>query len=145
TPGTIKYNYANNSSSNAIYNASPACGDGTVKLPSGLTPQPCVTLGVDRNIRTPYVSKWNLDVQRAITNNLSIDVAYVGNHGTKLVGLSDLNQPRLGKGSRPGWGKPANPGSPAGQCLASAKTGYDNCSPDSGAERAARPFNARFP
>jgi hypothetical protein len=145
TPGTIKYNYANNSSNNVIYNAAPACGDGTVTLPSGLKPQPCVVLGVDRNIRTPYVSKWNLDVQRAITNNLSIDVAYVGNHGTKLVGLTDLNQPQLVNGFSPGWGNPAAPGSPANQCLASARTGYDNCSPDTGAEQAARPFNTRFP
>ena len=145
TPGTIKYNYANNSSNNPIYNAAPACGDGTVKLPSGLTPQPCVVLGVDRNIRTPYVSKWNLDVQHAITTNLSIDVAYVGNHATKLIGISDLNQPNLVNGFSPGWGNPANPNSPAGQCLASASTGYDNCNPDSGAEQAARPYNAKFP
>jgi hypothetical protein len=145
TPGTIKYNYANNSSSNPIYNASPACGDGTVTLSSGLTPQPCVVLGADRNIRTPYVSKWNLDVQRAITTNLSLDVAYVGNHATKLFGLSDLNQPQLVNGFSPGWGNPANPNSPAGQCLASASTGYDNCNPDTAAEQAARPYNARFP
>ena len=39
-----------------------------------------------RNIRTPYVSNWNLDIQHAITNNLSIDIGYVGNHGTKLLG-----------------------------------------------------------
>ncbi|HXA68704.1 MAG TPA: TonB-dependent receptor [Bryobacteraceae bacterium] len=145
TPGTIKYNYANNSASNPIYNASPACGDGTVTLASGLTPQPCVTLAADRNIRTPYVSKWNLDIQRAITNNLSLDVAYVGNHATKLFGLTDLNQPRSVGGFSPGWGNPANPNSPAGQCLASASTGYDNCNPDSAAEQAARPYNARFP
>jgi hypothetical protein len=145
TPGTIKYNYFNNSSSNPIYNAAPACGDGSVTLASGLTPQPCVTLGVDRNIRTPYVSKWNLDVQHAITNNLSIDVAYVGNHATKLIGISDLNQPLSVGGFSPGWGNPANPNSPAGQCLASAKTGFDNCNPDTDAEQAARPYNAKFP
>jgi len=144
-PGTIKYNYANNSSSNPIYSASPACGDGTVTLSSGLTPQPCVTLAADRNIRTPYVSKWNLDIQRAITNNLSLDVAYVGNHATKLFGLTDLNQPQSVGGFSPGWGNPANPNSPAGQCLASASTGYDNCNPDSAAEQAARPYNAKFP
>jgi hypothetical protein len=99
---------------------------------------------VDRNIRTPYVSKWNLDVQRAITNNLSLDVAYVGNHGTKLVGLSDLNQPQQVGGFSPGWGNPAVKGTPANDCLASGPA-FDNCGPDSGAEQAARPFNARFP
>src|SRR4029077_16864344 len=30
---------------------------------------PCNILGVNRNLRTPYVSSWNLNIQRAITNN----------------------------------------------------------------------------
>ena len=142
--GTIKYNWANNSSNTPIYSASPACGDGTVTLPSGLKPQPCTVMGVDRNLRTPYISKWNLDIQRAITNNLSLDIAYVGNHGTKLVGLTDLNQPQLVGGFSPGWGNPAIASSPAGGCLASAPK-YDNCSPDTAAEQAARPFASKFP
>jgi len=144
TPGTVKYNYANNGPNTPIYSAAPACGDGTVKLPTGVTPQPCVVLGVDRNLRTPYVSTWNAGIQRAITNSLSLDVSYVGNHATKLIGLTDLNQPRLVNGFSPGWGNPANPNSPAGQCLASAPA-YDNCNPDGAAEQAARPYYARFP
>jgi hypothetical protein len=143
--GTIKYNWFNNSTNTPIYSAAPACGDGTVTLADGRKPQPCVIMGVDRNLRTPYVGKWNLDIQHAFTSNLSVDIAYVGNHGTKLVGLTDINQPRLIGGFSPGWGNPANPTSPAGQCIASARTGYDNCSPDTGAEQAARPFAARFP
>jgi hypothetical protein len=144
TPGTVKYNYANNGPNTPIYSAAPACGDGTVKLPTGVTPQPCVVLGVDRNLRTPYVSTWNAGIQRAITNSLSLDVSYVGNHATKLIGLADLNQPRLVNGFSSGWGNPANPNSPAGQCLASAPA-YDNCNPDGAAEQAARPYYARFP
>jgi hypothetical protein len=142
--GTIKYNYANNSSNTPIYSASPACGDGTVTLPSGYKPQPCNIMGVDKNLRTPYISKWSLDIQRAITNNLSLDVAYVGNHGTKLVGLTDLNQPQLVGGFSPGWGNPSVKGTPAADCLASAPA-YDNCSPDTAAEKAARPFASKFP
>jgi hypothetical protein len=142
TPGTVKYGWASNGPNAPIYSASPACGDGTVTLPSGLKPQRCVVLGVDRNLRTPYVTKWNLDIQRAITNNLSIDVAYVGNHATKLVGLTDLNQPNLVNGFSPGWGNPAVAGTPANVCLTS---GYSNCAPDTGLEQAARPYNSRFP
>jgi Carboxypeptidase regulatory-like domain len=142
--GTIKNNWANNGSNTPIYSASPACGDGTVTLPSGLNPQPCTIMGVDRNLRTPYVSKWNLDIQHAITKDLSIDIAYVGNHGTKLVGLTDLNQPQLVSGFSPGWGNPAIPTSPAGLCIASAPK-FDNCSPDTAAEQAARPFANQFP
>jgi Carboxypeptidase regulatory-like domain len=70
----------------------------TQQLNCALTP--CSIFAVQPNLRTPYVSAWNLDIQRAITNNLSLSVAYVGNHGTKLLGNTDLNQPALnGSGS----------------------------------------------
>jgi hypothetical protein len=116
-----------------------------VTLPTGFTPQPCNILGADRNMRAPYVAKWNLDIQRAITNDLTLDVAYVGNKAERLLGVTDLNQPQLVGGFSPGWGNPANPNSPAGQCLASASSGYSNCAPDSGLEQAAAPFNAKYP
>src|SRR5207302_6132474 len=112
------------SSNVPLFAAAPACGDGTVKLPSGFTPQPCVVLGVDRNLRTPYVGTWNIGFQQAITNSLSLDIGYVGNHATKLIGLTDLNQPRTVNGFSPGWGNPATPGSPAATCLATAPA-YD--------------------
>jgi hypothetical protein len=48
---------------------------------------------VDPHLVTPYVVGWNLSIQRAITNNVVVDVAYVGNHGTKLISHIDLNQP----------------------------------------------------
>jgi hypothetical protein len=144
-PGTIKSNWANNSANTPIYSAAPACGDGTVTLPNGLKPGPCIVLGVDRNLRTPYVTSWNLGIQRAITPNLSLDVAYVGNHATKLVGMTELNQPQLVNGFSPGWGNPNVIGTPAQQCIASAGTGYNNCSPDTGAEQAARPYSGKFP
>jgi Carboxypeptidase regulatory-like domain/TonB dependent receptor len=144
TPGTVKYNWANNGPNTPIYSATPACGDGSVTLPTGLTPQPCSILGVDRNLRTPYVTKWSFDIQRAITNDLSLDVAYVGNHATKLLGMTDLNQPLKVGGFSPGWGNPAVAGTPANLCVASAPA-YDNCAPDGGLEQAAAPFNAKFP
>ncbi|MFI5106267.1 MAG: TonB-dependent receptor domain-containing protein, partial [Terriglobales bacterium] len=86
-PGTVKYNWANNGPNTPIYSASPACGDGSVTLPSGLTPQPCNILGADPNLRTPYVTKWSVDLQQAITKDLSLDIAYVGNHASKLLGV----------------------------------------------------------
>jgi len=33
------------------------------------------------NLRTPYVADFSFDIQRAITNNISLDIGYVGNHG----------------------------------------------------------------
>jgi hypothetical protein len=138
TPGSLDFNWANNAA-NPLYATAPACGDGTV--PVGLqTPQPCTIMGVDRNLRTPYITTWSLGIQRALTNNLSLDVTYVGNHATKLVGLTDLNQPPLGSG----WGDPAAAGTPAQLCIASAPT-YSNCSPSGSLETAAQPFASRFP
>ena len=122
--------------------ATPACGDGFTS-PAGYVrpPSPCEIFGVDPNIRTAYVSNWNVDIQHAITNNLSLSIGYVGNHGTKLLGKLDHNQPAPGSG----W-------TPAIQaaCLASSSTGYDNCITSAGlpanggaaAEQAARPFTA---
>lgn len=49
------------------------------------------------NFHTPRVAEWNLDIQRAITNNLTIDLAYVGNHGWEASRL-DINQPPIGWG-----------------------------------------------
>ena len=56
------------------------------------TASPCAIMGVDRNITTPYVYNWNLNVQHAFTPNLSLEIAYVGNHGTNLIGIRDINQ-----------------------------------------------------
>lgn len=53
---------------------------------------PCSILGTKRNLRTPYVSSWNLNIQQALTDNLSLQVGYVGNHGTKLYSVYDINQ-----------------------------------------------------
>jgi len=56
------------------------------------TAQPCAIFGVNRNLTTPYVTTWTLNVQHAFTNSLSGEVAYVGDHGSNLMGIRDLNQ-----------------------------------------------------
>jgi hypothetical protein len=48
---------------------------------------------MNRNFRTPYVINWTLGVQHAFSAKLGLDVSYVGNHGVKLPGVVDLNQP----------------------------------------------------
>ncbi|MBZ5659320.1 MAG: TonB-dependent receptor [Acidobacteriia bacterium] len=133
-PNGLNARWANNTSNNPLYSASPACGDGSVTLANGISPQPCTVLGVDRKLRTPYVSTWSLGIQRALTNNLSLDVSYVGNHATKLLGLGDLNQPAVGSG----W----TPAALAG-CIGIPST--DNCAPDAGAQVSSEPFSTKFP
>jgi hypothetical protein len=96
-----------------------------------------------------------LGIQRAITNNLSLDISYVGNHGVKLVGMTDVNQAQQVGAFSPGWGDPAAGtgmgaaavGSPAYICLNNFVTSagivpYSNCSVNGNAEQAARPFTA---
>jgi hypothetical protein len=53
---------------------------------------PCNILGVNRNLRIPYVTSWNVNVQHAFTSNLSLLVGYVGSKGTKLYSVYDINQ-----------------------------------------------------
>ena len=53
---------------------------------------PCDILGVNRNLRTPYVTNWNLNIQQRLGNNMALQVAYVGNKGTKLYSIYDINQ-----------------------------------------------------
>src|SRR5262249_28585436 len=44
--------------------------------------------------KLPRIYNWNFTVQREITPNLTIEAAYVGNHGTRLIAgfLRQLNQ-----------------------------------------------------
>ena len=82
---------------------------------------PCPIMSVDRNITTPYVWDWTLNLQHSFTPNLSMEIAYVGNHGSNLTGIRDINQPPVGTDY-------------------SAACGTDpNCDQD------ARPYNAKFP
>src|SRR6202167_853737 len=59
---------------------------------------PCPIMTVDRNLTTPYVWNWSFSVQHAITPNVTLEVAYVGNHGVNLTGIRDINQPPVGSG-----------------------------------------------
>jgi hypothetical protein len=57
---------------------------------------PCPIMSVVRNLKTPFVWSWNLNLQHAFTPKLSLELAYVGNHGTNLTGIRDINQEALG-------------------------------------------------
>ncbi len=89
------------------------CGDG-----AGSDPGPCNTFAVARNLRTPYVTTWTLDIERTLTKDVALEIGYVGNHGSKLVGVTDINQ--------------VNPNSPA-------EIACGHC------EQPGRPFFSQFP
>jgi len=92
---------------------------------SPATSSTCAIAAVNPNISTPYVTTWTLNVQHAFTNKISLQVAYVGNHGSNLVGIRDINQPAVGSGWTP----------------AAITAGAS----DPVAEQEARPFFSAFP
>ena len=108
---------------------------------SGIASPACGTQGVNPNLVQPYVLAWNFDVQRAITSNLTVDVAYVGTHGANETDWTDINQPPIGAG----WDASA-----VGPCLASAPL-YTSCTADpthevgSGVICTACPYGTKYP
>jgi len=83
------------------------CGDGvtppkTAANPNPVSdPSPCSIFAMSRNYTTPYVSNWTLGVQHAFSSKIALDVAYVGNHGSKLAGIRDVNQVDIATGVLP--------------------------------------------
>jgi hypothetical protein len=100
-----------------------------------VTGGPCTIMGVDRNFKTPYVSNWTLNIQHSFTPNLVLELGYVGNHGSRLAGIRDINQPTTGAGWTP---------AAVAACVAS---GFTACAggTDAAAEQNARPYNGTFP
>jgi hypothetical protein len=90
------------------------------------TGAPCTVMGVDRNIKTPYVSNWALNIQHSFTPNLVLEVGYVGNHGSRLVGIRDINQVN-----------PSDPNEIAAQAA--------GCPVANVCEQVGRPLNTKFP
>jgi Carboxypeptidase regulatory-like domain/TonB dependent receptor len=123
-------NWKINSAATPLYSQAALCGSGVNN-----DPPPCNVLGVDRNLRSPYVTTWTLGIQRMLTSNIALDLAYVGNHGTNLLGLGNINQPPLGTG----WTPAAK-----AACLASAPA-YNNCASDTAAEAQSATFTASCP
>jgi Carboxypeptidase regulatory-like domain/TonB dependent receptor len=113
--------------STAQYNNGPIFPPGSA--PVNCAANPCTIFGINPHITTPYVTNWTLNLQHALGNELALEIAYVGDHGTNLMGVRDINQPTAGAG----WA--TNIGG-----LACAVPG-----PDPGCEQAARPFNSKFP
>jgi Carboxypeptidase regulatory-like domain/TonB dependent receptor len=73
--------------------ATLTCGDGV-----GSDGNPCPLMGVDPHLRTPYIENFSLGIQHSFTNNLSLEVGYVGNLGKRLTGFTDINQSPVGAG-----------------------------------------------
>jgi len=51
--------------------------------------------GASKNLPTPYVQNFNVNVQQALGSRAVLQVGYVGTKGTKLFRFRDINQPSL--------------------------------------------------
>jgi hypothetical protein len=56
-------------------------------------PLPKSALAVQRDLRTPYVQHWNVNVQRQLGRRRVAEIGYVGSKGAKLLTARDINQP----------------------------------------------------
>ena len=48
---------------------------------------------IPNNYKNPYAESWNLAVQQAFRGNLSLQLAYVANHGVDISGSQNINNP----------------------------------------------------
>jgi len=154
-PGQVAYDYINNGPNQPLYQPTPACGDGSaVTLTSGIaiTPQPCTVTAVNPNLRIPYVTFWTLGIQHELTANMSLEVAYIGDHGTRMISVNNINEPPVGAGwntsltAADGAVGPDVGLTAAQVCLGQGgESLYSNCSPNAVVETAARPYNKKFP
>jgi hypothetical protein len=135
TGNVLTKNFLNNPPNNLTWDNTPVFNSTIDCAP----PNPCPIMTVDRNLTTPYVWNWTLSLQHAFSPNLTLEMAYVGNHGGNLTGIRDINQPPAGSG----WG--TGPGGELTLCLASAPL-YNNCTVNNnGGEQANQPFATKFP
>ena len=95
-----------------IFTAAPGVTTAQKGIPGGA----CNIEYVDPNFRTPYVASWNVSLEQAIRNNIVLTVAYVGNHGVKLIGQTNFNQayPNI---PGVGWNAVQTSGANVGQTL----------------------------
>ncbi len=78
---------------------------------AGLAPQT-----VDHNFDNAYMQSWNLNVQRAMTRDLTVMIGYFGSKGTHLILRRNINQPVNGVRPFPALSEssPILPGTPLG-------------------------------
>jgi hypothetical protein len=93
--GTINASYfqlSGDTMTNNWQSGGPIFGNLDPNLLSCSYDQACPILGVNQNLQVPYVFNWNFNLQQTTWKNAALTVAYVGNKGTKLYSIYDLNQ-----------------------------------------------------
>src|ERR1041385_1812481 len=138
-PGQINWNQISNVYGGNIY---PSSSD-TSLLKCG-TNRLCTVQATDENLKNAYVMSWSLGIQHSIRSNLSLDLTYVGNHATKLMGLDYTNTPPIGAGYCLGF-TPAQIAAVAALGTPCPATITASTGTNANAIQLARPLNARYP
>jgi hypothetical protein len=55
-------------------------------------PSPCSVMALSSNLPSPRVTSWNLGIQHALTHTLAVEANYIGNHGSRMPAIADLNE-----------------------------------------------------
>lgn len=85
---------SNNYDSTAFNGTNP--GGPIFSAPSGpFPPQGADVFITPRNLVTPYMQNWNLNIEQELSHTLALQLGYVGSKGSKLVRLRDANQPDI--------------------------------------------------
>jgi hypothetical protein len=71
---------------------------GLILTPTG---PPFSAFVTPRDLKTPRMLSWNVNVQQRLGRALSAEVGYIGSHGSDLIRLYDANQPLVTTGNRP--------------------------------------------
>jgi hypothetical protein len=57
------------------------------------TDGPYSIFATPREFPSPYTQNWNLNIQQRFAENAAVEVGYVGSKGTRLIRLTDANEP----------------------------------------------------
>ena len=96
--GTIDFANAQFSNSQLNWNG-PVFPQGAVF--SCTATKPCPIMAVDPHYVAPYIVNFNLGIQHAFSNNLSLETGYVGTHGDRLTNFVSINQTNPATGITP--------------------------------------------
>jgi hypothetical protein len=66
---------------------------------SGVPTPPFNLIGIQKNLKPPYVQSWNLTLEQALAPAIMLQIGYVGTKGTHILGLPDINEPPPGQTS----------------------------------------------
>ena len=83
----------------AVFQIIPAATTGTIASGVPVYGAPvcssleCDVFSFDRNIKTPYMENYNLNIEQQLASKVVLQLGYVGSQGHRLFRFRDLNQP----------------------------------------------------